>query len=256
MNVELRYPFTVRFNLMMLEFLKKTPIFLALHRISEGVIQQGHPLTFHCPIFVEPEATLSHGGFWGSGAFSYCRSNLHQDLEIGRYCSIATGCEITDPEHPLDFISTHPFTHLGDWSEYAQTYGSAPDPAPFERDRGPVRIGNDVWIAQRVLIRRGVTIGDGAVVAAGAVVINDVPPFAIVGGVPARVLRYRFPDPVIERIRRVAWWQYHVSDFAGLDVADPERFLDGIEARVAAGAIAPYSPSWYNIPLIFSVLAA
>jgi hypothetical protein len=85
--------------------------------------------------------------------------------------------------------------------------------------------------------------------------VKDVPPFAVVGGVPARVLRCRFPDTLIERIQRVAWWQYHVADFAGLDVANPERFLDGIEERVAAGTIAPFTPPWFNLPLMFSMLS-
>jgi acetyltransferase-like isoleucine patch superfamily enzyme len=255
MKVELNYPVTVRFNFAMEDFLAEVPIYLRFPRTTVGVLPQGTELTFRCPVYVEPDAIFSHCAFWGSGAFSYCHSVLPQDVEIGRYCSIAVGCEVMGLEHPLDHISTHLFTHTRYYTDaYASEYGQAPDPSSYENDRGPVRIGNDVWIAQRALIRRGVTIGDGAVIAAGAVVVNDVPPFAIVGGAPARVLRYRFPDAMIERIQRVAWWQYHVTEFAGLDVANPERFLDGIEERVAAGGLVPFTPPWLNLPLMFSML--
>lgn len=133
--------------------------------------------------------------------------------------------------------------------------GRAPTPAPFAPEGGPVTIGNDVWIGQNVLIQQGVTIGDGAVIAAGAVVTKDVPPFAMVGGTPARIIRYRFPDSLIARIRRVGWWDYHVADFAGLDVADPARFLDGLEARIAADEIAPYRPEKIDLPAVFAALA-
>jgi acetyltransferase-like isoleucine patch superfamily enzyme len=256
MKIELTYPLTVRFSSAMEDFLADSSIFLRFRRDTRHVIPLGTELRFTGPIYAEPEATFSHGGFWGSGAFSYSLSNLTQDTELGRYCSVAPGTEITGAEHPLDYISTHPFTCAQQFTDlYMRDYGEAPDPGPFEIDRGPVRVGNDVWIAQRVLIRRGVTIGDGAVIAAGSVVVKDVPPFAVVGGVPARVLRYRFPDALIERIQRVAWWQYHVADFAGLDVTNPERFVDGVEERVAAGTIAPFTPPWLNLPLMFSMLS-
>lgn len=258
MNYELTYPFSVRFNEAMLVFLLRERIYLAFPNQIEGMIERGHVVHFEHPIYVEPEASMPPGHFWSSGAFSYCRSTdlVDQDTQVGRYCSIATEVQITGYEHPADHISTHLFTHRHPFNDsIAQIHGRAPDPVPFERDRGPVRIGNDVWIGQRVTIRRGVTIGDGAIIAAGAVVVNDVPPFAVVGGVPARVLRYRFPEKTIERIQRVRWWDYHVADFAGLDASDPDRFLDGLEERVAQG-LERYAPTRFNLPIVFSVLAS
>ncbi|WP_272942601.1 CatB-related O-acetyltransferase [Sphingomonas sp. HT-1] len=258
MQTELTYPFTVPFNEAMLLFLKRERIYLAFHNQIEGVIQGGQPITFRHPVYVEPESSMPRGGFWNAGAFSYCQSTsyIDQDTEAGRYTSVAAEVQVTGYEHPTDHISTHVFTHQRYYTDaIARVHGCGPEAADFERSRGPVRIGNDVWIGQRATIRRGVTIGDGAIIAAGSVVVHDVPPFAIVGGVPARVLRYRLPDAIIDRALRVRWWDYHVADFAGLDPADPERFLDGLEEQIALG-LERYAPTRYHLPLIFSALAA
>jgi acetyltransferase-like isoleucine patch superfamily enzyme len=253
---DVRYPLTVAFNPAMLAFLESTPIFLAHHNRIADVIPLGQPITFSRPVHVEPFATLENGGFWNGGAFSYARSILPEATTVGRYCSISWQVQVLGIAHPMHHISTHIFTFRDHYARgIAGRMGRAPTPAPFEPELGPVTIGNDVWIGQNVLIQQGVTIGDGAVIAAGAVVTKDVPPFAIIGGTPARVIRYRFPEMLVSRIRRVAWWQYHVADFAGLDVAHPERFLDGLEARIAAGEIAPYRPEKIDLPAVFAALA-
>lgn len=110
---------------------------------------------------------------------------------IGKYCSIAAYCQIGLDEHPIDKVSTSPFTY---------------DSKNWDNFQNPPIIGNDVWIGGNVLVMQGVKIGDGAILAAGAVVTKDVPPYAIVGGVPARILRKRFEENTIENLVKSAWW--------------------------------------------------
>jgi len=101
-------------------------------------------------------------------------------------------------------------------------------------------IGNDVWLGNHVVVKDGVTIGDGVIVGANAVVTRDVPPYAIVGGNPARTIRMRFPEAVIERLQRIQWWQYNIADFGLTPFNRIDAALDHIETQVAAG-LKPYA---------------
>ena len=119
-------------------------------------------------------------------------------LNIGAYCSIATGVEIfLGGHHRTDWISTFPFPAKIPEARHITDYGGS---------RGDVRIGSDVWICSNAMILSGVNIGHGAVVAARAVVTKDVPPYAIVAGNPARVVRYRMSEERIAALLRSQWW--------------------------------------------------
>lgn len=124
-------------------------------------------------------------------------------LRIGRYCSIADrGTIFLGGNHRADWVSTYPFPAFPEaWPEAAGIEGH---PAT----NGDVVIGNDVWVGSRVTIMSGVTVGDGAVLAADATVVKDVPPYAIVGGNPARVLRRRFAPHQIRGLLAVRWWDW------------------------------------------------
>jgi len=135
------------------------------------------------------------------GRYSYVgkRSSL-VNAEVGAFCSIASDVCVGMGTHDLAKLSTSPlFTEKYNGTGYSWVEQT---PFPFEK----VIVGNDVWIGERAMIMGGKTVGDGAVIGAGAVVTKDVPPYAIVGGVPAKVIRYRFPEEIIDRLEASKWW--------------------------------------------------
>jgi virginiamycin A acetyltransferase len=137
------------------------------------------------------------------GSFSYvCGKTLVTKTSIGRFCSIGPRCLFGWGIHPSkDFVSTHPIFY----STKKQAGITFADQDYIE-ERKPITVGNDVWIGANVIVLDGVTIGNGAIVATGAVVTKDVPPYAIYGGVPAKLIRYRFEQEVIERLMDFQWW--------------------------------------------------
>jgi acetyltransferase-like isoleucine patch superfamily enzyme len=121
-------------------------------------------------------------------------------LRIGKYCSISTHVIIfLGSEHRTDWVSTYPFPYL--WEEARSIKGH-----PYSK--GDVVIGNDVYIGYNVTILSGVTIGDGAVVGACSVLTADVPPYAIVAGNPARLIRYRFEEETMKKLLKIRWWDW------------------------------------------------
>ena len=142
------------------------------------------------------------------GRYSYIGINTWIiNCEVGRFCSIATDVNIGLAEHTLSYISTSPiFTETPNGTGHSWIDRSIINPSK------PTYIGNDVWIGFRALIKSGVTIGNGAIIGAGAIVTKDVPPYAIVAGVPARIIRYRFSQEIIVELERLKWWDWNEND--------------------------------------------
>lgn len=139
------------------------------------------------------------------GKGSYGNPEIHSwgektGLTIGAYCSFADGVQIfLGGEHRVDWVTTYPFSTF--WQ-------AAKGIAGHPRSKGDVSIGNDVWIATEAVILSGVKIGDGAVIGARAVVTRDVPPYAIVAGNPASVVKMRFDDETVARLLAIKWWEW------------------------------------------------
>jgi acetyltransferase-like isoleucine patch superfamily enzyme len=192
---------------------------------------------------------ISGGAIWSAGAFSYSQSTLPPETTMGRYCSLAPAISVLHSDHPLSFISTSPFSYRPEsapifgqaiaLSAHAEAYRPLPHD---DNEHAPIHIGNDVWIGQNTLLKKGIHIHDGAVVAAGSVVTRDVEEFTIVGGVPAKPIKRRFPETILKKIKALQWWQYRFTDFYGLDCSDPERFLAGLERRIDQDGLTPFAP--------------
>ena len=148
---------------------------------------------------------------------------------MGAFCAIGARTAINPFNHPTSWLSVHEFQYhpnAYDWvDEYKAMDRLERTPDMFKT----VTIGNDVWMGHNVNVMSGINVGDGAVIAAGAVVTKDVPPYAVVAGVPATIKRYRFSEDIIARLQRSRWWDLELSQLSGLPFNDIERCLDALE---------------------------
>ena len=135
--------------------------------------------------------------------YSYIGYNTNiYNASIGKFCSISKDVCIGLPSHPTKFISTSPlFVNIQNGTGYSWSKQDLFNSVPEK-----VVIGNDVWIGMKSTIMGGITIGNGAIIAAHSVVTKDVPPYAIVGGVPSKIIKYRFDDSTIEALQKSEWW--------------------------------------------------
>lgn len=193
-----------------------------------------------CAVF-ESGVSLGHIRIESSslsvGAHSYIRSGSRLSVvsEIGRFCSIGSECTIGQEKntHPTDWVSTHPFQYEGGERSYSPKLTHA-------------RIGHDVWIGHGATILEGVNVGTGAIIATRSVVTRDVPPYAIVGGNPAKIIRYRHSDDVIARLLKSKWWDLEVEFLKSLPLDSPIDFLEGIESCTTSRKAAYSSLSVVN----------
>ena len=124
-------------------------------------------------------------------------------IQIGSFCSIASGCVmVLGGNHRVDWVTTYPFGHIQ--TNIFNTFNGNGHPS----SKGGIIVGNDVWIGMNSTILSGVNIGNGAVVGCNSVVTKDVPPYAVVAGNPARVVKYRFSEENINKLQEIAWWNW------------------------------------------------
>ena len=150
-------------------------------------------------------------------------------LRIGKFCSIACGAKFlfTSANHTMRSLSTYPFPiFFEEWGLDVKDIRSAWD------NRGDIIIGSDVWIGYEAVILSGVTIGNGAIIGARAVVTKDVPPYTIVGGVPAKPIRRRFDEETAARIEKLGWWNWSADKIAKNIGAIQSGKLDELEKDV------------------------
>ena len=167
--------------------------------LAPPVLRVSYPLL---GVACEPNVVLSGVEIFEGvsvGLHSYMNGGmLRPSSSLGRYCSVGRRVTVGTARHPTDWLTSHPFVFRAKYSPDGLAFASR-----------STTIGNDVWIGDNASIMEGVTIGDGAIIGTSAVVTHDVQPYAIVAGIPARVLRYRFPEAIIRRLHDLRWWQYH-----------------------------------------------
>jgi chloramphenicol O-acetyltransferase type B len=213
-------------------------------KLKEYGVEILHPNIFFLPssCTFEPPCSIKFSCIEYSlelGAFSYQVSGFSFATKIGRYTSIGEDVQIGRQNHPTTWLSTHPFQYLSekifdvgddfdDSDSYHQYISHLVGKVPGTQLK-ITNIGNDVWIGHGAYIQAGVTIGDGAIVAAQAVVVKDVPPYALVAGNPAVVKKFRVDEELISRLEALQWWQFAPWQLGKIDFYDINKVIEQIE---------------------------
>lgn len=195
------------------------------------------------------------------GAFTSISGGRIGGVKIGRYCAIAPDVHIGAYEHPTDWLTCSRIAHypvVHGWDEFCR-----PDRLDFirgnvkhfKKSRPITTLGHDVWIGQGAFIRSGVTLGTGCIVGARSVVVKDVPPYAIVAGMPAQIKRFRFDERTIERLLALQWWRYSLYDCFQVPFDRISESLDQLEDLIGGQTIEEYRPRPLTAQALREILA-
>lgn len=214
--------------------------FTNMGQISRNIVTVEAPVLFYSNNPAGGEISANE-----IGAFTFFNYNpdIRTVSSIGRFCSFAQNVIAGIGGHSTTALTHHQIFEVSQlWAKpfwdydaewIAENYKKNLEIEPSRKKSG--KIGNDVWIGCNSVILKGVNVGDGAIVAAGSVVTKDVPPYTIVGGVPARVLRQRFSDKLVERLLKIQWWNYGPNVLKGLNISEPQKCIDELEERIING---------------------
>ena len=186
----------------------------------------------------EKSSIQRYGDIWGAGIGRYTcigRMSTIQETKIGSFCALADYLTIGCDDHDYSMLSIHPFWHDVSWG-ISEDNGFSDRYRKLEYEL-PCEIGNDVWMGAGVIVCRDVTIGDGCVIGAGAVVTRSIEPYSVVVGVPGRVIKKRFDDQIIERLLKIKWWDLPIPTIREnlslfRDSCLNEKTLEQLEALV------------------------
>ena len=197
--------------------------------------RQAKHYCYEAPIMIDSDldGTIYIGGF------SYTRASYMRDVKIGRYCCIAPNVVIGPSNHPTDKMFCSGALYHNNFENWEEIFDCKFKKINFTENKFTI-IGNDVWIGQNAIIMSGVKIGNGAIIGAGAVVTKDVPDYAIYGGVPAKLIRYRFDKTTIEKLLKLEPWKYNLYDFENIDMENISVSIYSLEKLIENKKIVPY----------------
>lgn len=262
-------------NQKILDLLSINNVFMisgAYHK--DKTLSIGDFICFSDDLEIHPYTSIMHGkALFSMGSYSYSRSclggddgrNNVQKVKIGRYCSIADNVRIFQGDHPVDRFSTSTFIYSYPSYRHEQKHVKQRksekkaasslvqyiaegrfEPENYSTTAAiSVDIGNDVWIGSHVALRPGITIGDGACIATGSIVTKDVPPYAIVAGVPAKIIKFRFDEKIVEKLISLQWHRFDFLDFKVRPNVKIEEFINILESQISQDEIKP----WVSYPL-------
>ena len=183
-----------------------------------------------------PCNVIGQGLEWGafSGYDNLRGGQYLENVSVGRYCSIGMNVAVGLVSHPTNWLSTTWMQYVARPFHWNGFIRRTVDAKPFQIPNRTI-LGNDVWLGAGAQILAGVKVGDGAIVAAGAVVTKDVPSYAIVGGIPAKIIKFRFPEITVKRLQKLAWWRYNLGDLGDINWSCVDKAIADIEERIASG---------------------
>lgn len=254
---KVEYPFIFRWTKRHEEFCVAENIFLNHALMIKKVytprnlwkLKRGRIIELSCDVWAENFASMPERSFCTMGAYSYSVGALPCEMTVGRFCSVAKGLTIMGSRHPTEWFTTHPFTYTEELSKIAgiQYIGG------FDGNSQSPIIGHDVWIGGNVVLKGGITIGHGAIVGANAVVTKDIPPYAVVAGIPAKIIRFRFEENIIHKLLALEWWNYKPSDIP-VHVRDINEFIKILEGKINNQEIKQHEYKKINISTEFKAL--
>lgn len=220
------------------------------------LLKRGSKIALSGDVIVEEYATMPLNSFCSMGCFSYSASSLPNNMRVGRFCSIAPNVNIMGTQHPINRFTSSPLTYNSRFSNLAKRdFDKDYDILPFQMELPAPIVGHDVWIGENTTLKGGISIGHGAIIASNSVVTKDVPPYAIVGGVPAKIIRYRFEERTIQRLLDSKWWEYHITNLpSNFYSEDINLFLDKLNIDIQENKIKKHTYNNFELSKSFKEL--
>lgn len=162
------------------------------------------------------------GRYFNIGLYSYIANS-----EVGNYCTFGSRLSISAFSHPINWLSIHEFQYRDTTNIYGESLYDSRENI-LKNDSRLTIIGNDVWVADNSVVLSGLKLGNGCIIGASSVVVKDVPPYAIVAGNPARIIKYRFSQEVIDELERLKWWDLSITKLRGIQFDKIEYAIEGL----------------------------